>query len=694
MNKYLLEIGVEELPARFVEMGLKQLEDKMKAMLREEGVSFGDTKAYATPRRLTLIIEDLADRQPDVEEEVKGPAKKISFDEKGQPTKPLEGFMRSQGVALEDLTEKEIKGVPYIFVTTFKEGRSTVDLLREEVPNVLREIHFPKNMRWGGKNIRFARPIRWLVSLFNEEVVEFPFEGIPVGNVTRGHRFLGSSHITLKNPDVYLEELKKNYVIADQNERKEKIMYEAKRMAKSLGGEIKEDPDLLEELTYIVEYPTPITGNVKEEYLTLPKDVITTPMREHLRYIPVYRSGDTLMPYFITIRNGNSDYADIVAAGNEKVLGARLEDAKFFYNEDLKTPLADRVESLKGIVFQEKLGTIYDKVKRIRELSEKIGQYLEVAEETLEAVDRAALLSKCDLTTNMVQEFTELQGKMGEVYALKNGEEKIVAQAIREQYLPAFAGDELPKSTTGSILSLADKLDSIVGLFAIGLTPTGSQDPFALRRAAIGMIHMVNNNKWDLPLETIVDYALYIYVQQKGLAFNYKEVKDAILSFFGGRIRQMLLGEGIPYDVVDSVLSTESYDILELFLRAKGVTDWLAKEDRTEFIDAYTRLANLAVKYETPMVFDENTLEEKEEIALYKGYAALEEKLEGCICKKEFSEALDLANSLSGTIHNFFDNVMVLDKDPKKKGTRLALLHRIDEKIKEILDINKLVQSE
>ncbi|MDO5713562.1 MAG: glycine--tRNA ligase subunit beta [Tissierellia bacterium] len=694
MNKYLLEIGVEELPARYVDFGLNQLREKISEGLDEHNIRYGNIRTLATPRRLTIIIEDIAETEKDEKLEIKGPTVKISYDADGNPTKPLLGFMKSQGITEEDLEIKEVKGNEYIFGNIFKKGRSTKEYIQEEIGDLIRKVHFPKNMRWGGKNIRFARPIRWVMSIWNNEVIPFDFEGIPVGNVTRGHRFLGSSTITLSDVDSYEKVLEENYVIVDQVKRKEKIKYESARMAKSLGGEIKDDPDLLDELTYIVEYPTPIVGNIKEEYLNLPPDVITTPMREHLRYIPIYNSTGNLMPYFITIRNGNDEYADIVAEGNEKVLGARLEDAKFFFEEDLKVSLEERVDALKGIIFQEQLGTLKDKTKRIRELVEKVGLVLEVAEETVEAVDRAAFLSKSDLTTNMVQEFTELQGEMGEVYALKSGEEKIVAQAIREQYLPAYADDDLPESTTGTILSLSDKLDSITGLFAIGLKPTGSQDPFALRRAAIGIIHMINKHKWDLPLDTILDYSLYIYVQQKGLAFNYTEVKNNILEFFMARIKQMLLDENIPYDIVDAILATKTYDILELFEKSEGVRRWLAEHDTKDFIDGYTRLANLAVKYEDGMKLKDELLKEKDEIDLYHKFNKITLELDQKINQKEFIEALDLFNTLTPLIHNFFDHVMVLTEDVNLRNTRLALLHMIDLKMKRIMDINKLVQND
>lgn len=692
MAQYLLEIGVEELPAHSVEPALRQLKEAFEKSLQEENIGVEEIKAYATPRRLAILLRGLDEEQPDRENLVKGPSEAISFSE-GAPTKPLLGFMRSQGVEEGDLEIQEVKGTRYVFARIFEKGTNTRDILKELVPGLIRSIHFPKNMRWGGKNIRFARPIRWIVSLYNNEVLPFDLEEIPVGHSTRGHRFLGSSDIEISSIDDYEKLLEENYVIVDQEKRQERILFEAKRRAKELGGEIADDPDLLEELTYIVEYPTAIVGEVKEEYLALPEDVITTPMREHLRYIPV-RKEKGLLPYFITIRNGTDAYQEVVAAGNEKVLGARLEDAKFFYKEDLQKTLEDRVDDLSGIVFQDQLGTILDKTKRLEELVVKIGEELDVAEETTQAVVRAAHLAKADLTTHMVSEFPELQGRMGEVYAQENGELPIVAQAIREQYLPRFAGDVLPESTTGSILALAEKLDTIVGLFAVGLVPTGSQDPFGLRRFAIGMIHIIRANNWDLDMSKLIDHALYIYVSRQGLAFHYNEVKEQILQFFEGRLRRILMDEGVSYDLVDAVLAAGSSEILRVFRRAEASKTFFEGQDRRRFIEAFTRLHNLSLKAEGAGAYDVSLATDEQERALHAAYEGIREELDEALCRRENKRAFGQLETLQEPIHSFFDAVMILVEDPEIRENRLALLRGIDEDAQRLIDVTKIVTGE
>lgn len=688
MNRYLLEIGVEELPSRYVEMALSQIKDKTEKLLNENEIKFEKVKVYATPRRLSVIVDGIDEFQKDMDIVTKGPSKKISFDEDGNPTKPLQGFMKSQGITLDDIEIRELKNVEYIYANVHKEGEKTSNIIAKNMAALIKSINFPKNMRWGGKNIRFARPIRWVVSLFNDEVVPFDFEKIPVGNKTRGHRFLGSSDITVDSVDNYEKLLRENYVILDQNERAEIIKYGSLKLAKELGGEIYDDSDLLEELTYIVEYPTPIMGKIKNEYLELPKEVITTPMRDHLRYIPVYNSKGELFPHFITIRNGNEDFKDIVVAGNEKVLEARLEDAKFFYFEDISRPLEDYVEELKGVMFQDKLGTMYDKSKRVKSLAKKVGEYLEVADETLTSLDRAAMLAKADLNTKTVQEFTELQGVMGRIYAEKSGESNIVSQAIFEQYLPRNSKDILPKSTTGAILALTDKLDTIAGLFAIGLIPTGSQDPFGLRRAAIGIINIINNNKWEVSLSEFIEYALYVYTDEMELAFDYNVSKQAILDFLKGRIKVMLQGKNIRYDIIEAVLSVED-NVINIFKKAEELNEYMTS-DKNKLIESFTRLHNIAKKYEGS-AFDESLLKEEAEKELHEVSEKVFPVFENKVNQKEYKGALDELEILIDPINNYFDNIMVLVDDEEVRNNRLAMLYNIDKNIKSIFNIEKIV---
>ena len=689
MNNYLLEIGVEELPSRFVNMAIEQLYEKSKKLLNENEIGFEDVKVYATPRRLSLIIEGLDEKQKDIQKEVKGPSVKIAYDDDKKPTKPLLGFMKSQNISEDDLVIKEVKGTDYVFANISSIGRKSSEILAEIMPSLIKDINFPKNMRWGGKNIRFARPIRWVVSLLNDKVVEFEFEGISVGNKTKGHRFLGSSEIIVDNVDNYEKLLEENYVVLDQNKRREIIKYESTKIAKTLGGEIHENEDLLEELTFIVEYPTPIKGSIKEKYLSLPKEVVTTTMIDHLRFTPIYSQDGELLPYFITVRNGTNDYEDIVIAGNEKVLGARLEDAKFFYEDDISKHLEDYVENLKGVLFHDKLGSMFAKEKRDGVVAKKIAKSLSFADEAIDALDRVAHLSKADLTTKMVVEFTELQGVMGEIYAQNSGEKEIVATAIREQYLPKFAGDELPKSSVGSIFSLADKIDTIAGLFAIGEIPTGSADPFALRRSAIGIINIIRNNAWKFNLSEAIETSLYEYIKDLGLTFNHEEVIKNVRDFFFGRIKTMLQEEGIRYDIIDAVLIPGS-EIQDIFAKAIELNQWF-NEDRSKFVDAYNRINNLTKNIDFTEV-NEELLKEDEEKNLYDKFVEINERFNDSLSSEDYKEAMNILNELVPSIDAFFDNVMVMAEDEKIRQNRLALINSIEENIQKILKIENIVE--
>ncbi len=689
MNNYLLEIGVEELPSRFVNMAIEQLYEKSKKLLIENEIAFEDVKVYATPRRLSLIIEGLDEKQKDIQKEVKGPSVKIAYDDDKKPTKPLLGFMKSQNISEDDLIIKELKGTDYVFANISSIGRKSSEILAEIMPSLIKDINFPKNMRWGGKNIRFARPIRWVVSLLNNEVVEFDFEGIPVGNKTKGHRFLGSSEIIIDEVNNYEKLLEDNYVILDQNKRREIIKYESTKIAKTLGGEIHENEDLLEELTFIVEYPTPIKGSIKEKYLSLPKEVVTTTMIDHLRFTPIYSQDGELLPYFITVRNGTKDYEDIVIAGNEKVLGARLEDAKFFYEDDISKTLEEYVENLKGVLFHDKLGSMLAKEKRDGVVAKKIAKSLSFADEAIDALDRVAHLSKADLTTKMVVEFTELQGVMGEIYAQNSGEKEIVATAIREQYLPKFAGDELPKSSVGSIFSLADKIDTIAGLFAIGEIPTGSADPFALRRSAIGIINIIRNNAWKFNLSEAIETSLYEYIKDLGLTFNHEEVIQNVRDFFFGRIKTMLQEEGIRYDIIDAVLIPGS-EIQDIFAKAIELNQWF-NEERSKFVDAYNRINNLTKNVDFTEV-NEELLKEDEEKNLYNKFIEINEKFNDSLSSENYKEAMNVLNELVPSIDAFFDNVMVMAEDEKIRQNRLALINSIEENIQKILKIENIVE--
>lgn len=686
MNNYLLfEVGVEELPSRFVESTLGQIKSNLTKLFRENRINFNDIKTYGTPRRLTFVVEGISDRQSDLEEEVKGPSKKIAIDAEGNFTKPALGFMKSKGLKEEDVVFKTVGKDEYIFGTIRQAGCDTSQVLKTILPEAVKSVVFPKAMRWGGKNMKFARPIRWMVTLLNDNVLEVDLEGIVSSNVTKGHRFLGKSEFEVTSLEDYFAKLEENYVILDQVKRKEIIKNQCIEVAKSLGGEIEFDEDLLEEVTHLVEYPTAFYGEFDADYAKLPKEVVTTPMQQHQRYFPVLKDGK-LLPNFIAVRNGDDYKIENVKKGNEKVLEARLADALFFYKEDTKKSLESYIEKLKSVVFQAKLGTVYDKTLRIEKLSTDILNLLGLSNEN-EDTKRAAKLCKADLVTGMVFEFTELQGVMGREYAKVSGENESVSEAIFEHYLPRFAGDILPKTNPGIALSIADKLDSIAGFFAIGIQPTGSQDPYALRRQALGIINIIMDSKIDVSLKSLVELALENYTN---IEFNKEEVTAQMLEFFKERIKNLFRELGIRYDVIDAVLSSNIDDISDMNLRAIELNNWLQKDELVEMLTAFNRVSTLAQKSVSSEV-SESLLKEDAEVKLYNEFKVIKEKVNELLNEKKYSESLDCFASLRPSIDAMFDSVMVMDKDEAIKNNRLGLLKQIYDTMLSICDLSKIV---
>ena len=686
MNNYLLlEIGVEELPSRFGQTTLDQIENNLSKLLKEERVNFDNIDKYATPRRLTFVIKNLADKASDLEEEVKGPAKKIAVDEEGNFTKPALGFMKSKGLDPENVYFKQVGNAEYLFGTIKQSGKETAEILKNIIPTAIKNVTFPKAMRWGGKNMRFARPIRWMVALLNDNVLDVNLEGIKASNVTKGHRFLGEREFEVNSVEDYFEKLEKNYIILDQHKRKSMIKEQAIEVANSLGGEVELDDDLLEEITFLVEYPTAFYGEFEEDYVKLPKEVVTTPMKEHQRYFPVSKDGK-LLPYFIAVRNGDSHRIDIVKAGNEKVLKARLADALFFYKEDTKKPLESFVDKLQTVVFQAKLGTVYDKSLRIDKLSQTILNELNMSE-SAKNTQRAAKLCKADLVTNMVFEFTELQGIMGRDYAKVGGENEEVCQAIFEHYLPRYAGDILPETNAGIALSIADKLDSIAGFFAIGIKPSGSQDPYALRRQALGILSILLDKKLSVNLNNLINAALDNY---SNLEFNKEEVASQIVEFFVERVKNLFKDLGIRYDVIDAVLNNNLNDISDIHTRALELNRWLQKDELVEMLTAFNRVSTLAQKATIDIVKEE-LLKEDAEIKLYNGFKEIKSNVESLLVDKKYNQALDAFATLRPLVDNLFDNVMVMDKDESVKENRLGLLKQIYSTMLTICDLSKIV---
>lgn len=687
MNKKLLfEIGTEEIPARFIAKTKADMKGYLEKTLKELHIEYKSIELKCTPRRFVVVIDELAENQATVEEELKGPAKKIAFDENNNPSKALLGFLKGKDISPEEVYFKTVGKDEYAHIKLTKEGQAVKGLLKDIFEGMIKSTTFPKSMRWGGKNIRFVRPIRYFVCLMDEEVIDFEIEGIKTGNITKGHRFLGSSEIVINTPDEYEAKLKENFVILDDEQRKALILEQCKAVADSLGGTLMMDEDLLEEVNYIVEYPTAFYGEFEKSYLSLPKEAIITPMKEHQRYFPVLDADGKLLNKFITVRNGDSYAIDNVKRGNEKVLDARLSDALFFYHEDTKKPLEAYVERLDTIVFQQKLGTILDKTKRIQNLSEKIAKALAL---TLPNLDRAAYLSKADLTTAMVFEFTELQGIMGRYYANLSNEPSEVAEAIYEHYLPRFAGDELPSTNEGIILALSDRLDSVAGFFAIGIQPTGSQDPYALRRQALGILNIMMEKKLDVRLFDLLDLALENFDFED---MDKQSVKSDLMSFFELRLKNLFTDMGIRYDVVDAIINIEDSNPFDLLIRAKDLDAWVKNNSVTEALQTFSRISNISKEAIAGKV-DEALFAHDSEAKLNTAYNSIKAEVEAMLARREYVKALELLISIKDSVDAFFDSVMIMDENMDIRANRLAMLSNIRTTMESVADLSKIVNA-
>ncbi len=692
MKGFLLEIGTEEIPARFLSPALRQLEELAKTQLQEKRIDFKSIKAVGTPRRMAVYVSGLEEKQAPLVTEVKGPARKAAFDAGGKPTQAALGFARSQGVDMADLIIKKVGQVEYVFARKSDQGKPTIEILAEICPVIISGLHFPKPMRWGDLDYRFARPIKWIVALYGDQVINFEIANIQTGSISYGHRFLCKDPVRLENPEEYMEKMRKAYVMVDPEERSKSIWTQVENAAKAAGGRVKQDDELLAEVNNLVEYPTVFTGNFDPDYLRIPKEVLVTVMREHQKYFPVYSPDGKLLPQFIGVRNGTEEHIDIVRAGNERVLKARLADAAFFWDEDLKLPLAERVPELKKIVWQESLGTVYDKVERITRLAEFTWQKLNFDKSMLPLLNRAAFICKADLVTNMVCEFTELQGVMGREYALKSGEDPVVAQAVFEHYLPRFADDILPETQVGRILSLADKFDTLVGCFAVGIQPTGSQDPYGLRRLALGAANIILDGKLILSLKELVAKAYEGY----GLNANLKVDRDKVIveldEFFKQRVRGLLLDWGFAYDIVDAGLAVGIDDLLGAVQRIEALKKFRTEQAFDAVITAFNRANNLAKKYDGTAVLPQ-LFEHQSEEELYRSIQEVRKDVEVLLSNRDYDGALHRSADLRGPVDNFFDAVMVMVEDEALRNNRLALLNNVALLISPLADLSKIVIS-
>ena len=661
----LFEIGAEEIPAGFMPNILGQLKQLAETKLNDAHLPFESIAAYGTPRRLALIVKGLADTSAEISERHKGPSASIAYDTDGNATKAAIGFARGKGLDVADLVVED----GYIYAETKTAGVPAKDIVTDMLPQLITGLNFPKSMHWGNLDAKFVRPVRWLVALLDEEVIPVEFATVKSGNVTRGHRFLGADEITIKNAASYVDTLKENFVMVDQDARRELISKQLHDIAASKNASIVWDDDLLEEINYLVEWPTALCGGFEESYLTLPDAAIITPMKDHQRYFPLVDQDGKLLPMFLTVRNGSDHSIEVVQAGNERVLRARLDDAKFFFNEDRKKPLIDRQDGLTKIVFQEGLGNLADKTERLLKLGRVFGEECGLHEDAAVVLERATELAKTDLTTGMVTEFTELQGVMGKEYALLDGESPEVAEAIFEQYLPRFAGDVLPQTEAGKVLSIIDKVDNIVATFSRGLIPTGSQDPYALRRQTIGILNILLGSEWNISLRPIFKASMELLNVP---AEKQDELLSQVEEFFTLRLKNIFLDREVPHHVIDLLLSNNELSVAD----AEGLVNALLAnriDENVELVQAYTRMYNLVKDVEYTGV-NSDLLKEDAEKALFEAASKASEASLAAWEANDYTAVVAVPATLVPAINKFFEDVMVMDKDEAIKSNRLQLV--------------------
>ena len=687
----LLEIGLEEMPAHVVTPSRIQLEEKVIKFLDEHHLDYETVQSFATPRRLAVKVTAIPEKQADVEEEVKGPAKKIALDAEGNWSKAAQGFVRGQGVTTEDIVFKELNGVEYVYVTKFTKGQSAKEVLTK-LNDVITSLTFPVTMHWANYDFEYIRPIHWIVALLDDEVIPFKVLDVTTGQTSRGHRFLGDD-VTFQHANEYEAKLKEQFVVVQPNERKQMIVDQANALAAEKNWQLALDKELLEEVTNLVEYPTAFVGSFDEKYLSVPDEVLVTSMKEHQRYFEVRNDQGLLMPHFIAVRNGDNVHLENVIKGNEKVLIARLEDAEFFYNEDKKLTIEACVEKLKNVTFHEKIGSIYEKMQRVALIAQIIGRKVGLSEDELEDLKRASEIYKFDLVTNMVGEFPELQGIMGEKYALLQGEKPAVATAIREHYLPTSSEGELPETAIGAVLALADKLDSVFSFFSVGMIPTGSNDPYALRRQTYGVIRIIEDKGWTFPLvqlQTEVDEAVNQDVEKYGVLLN--EGQAEVVEFVKARLRQLLMTKNVRHDIIDAVVSAEQADLSKLFASANILKSRFEDQDFKPSMEALTRVINLAKKGQellgdTEEGIDPSLFENKAEKELYQAVNDLSE----AFATRTIAENYEALVNLRPLIDAYFNETMVMVEDEKVKQNRLKQLMQIAKMALSIASLDLLI---
>lgn len=683
----LFELGFEEAPAAYMVKAINDTAGLIRNKLKELRLQYDDLKIYGTPRRLTIYIKGLDEAQAEAIIETRGPKKAIAYDQKGNPTKAGAGFARAQGIEADELKIKDVEGVAYVYAAKRELSRATEDIIADGLKDIVNSIVFPKSMRWAYYHTRFARPIRWILLLFDSKVLDLQIENVKSSNFTYGHRFLSRQGLEIKSPKNYFQTLRDHYVILDQEERKATIWQQVQEVAETQGGRALENEKLLEEINYLVEYPRAFCGKFPESYLAIPPEVLTTSMIEHQRYFPLYDQKGQLMPGFIGVRNGGDYSLDLVIAGNERVLKARLEDALFFWNEDIKRGIEAMVPGLSAVLFHERLGTIMDKINRISDLALYIGEQSQLSEPAL--IKRAAYLCKADLVSSMVYEFPELQGVMGRYYADKSGEDKEVAAAIFEHYLPRFATDELPVTPTGTVLSLAEKIDNLIGCVAIGIRPSGSQDPYALRRQALGIANIVLKSGLKLDLELVAGKAYDSFRSIKPEMTREHTVNEAV-EFVFQRLRGVLFEKKISYDIAEAVFASGSTDIMDIYQRSLALQGFKAGANFDDFMVVFNRAHNLSKKWNSTEVSCK-VLVDPSEIRLYSQTEIMIREVEQALHQGQYLPAMNIIALLKPDLDDFFTSVMVMVDDEPLRNARLSLLKTIANACKQIADFSKII---
>lgn len=682
---YLFEIGVEEMPAHVVTKSVNQLADRTKKFLKENGLSFKEVLTYSTPRRLAVLVKDLAEKQKDVDEIKKGPAKKIAQDSDGNWTKAAMGFARGQGMSVDDIYFEELKGVEYAYVHIQKEGKEAKDILLG-MDQIIKDMNFPTKMRWDSRDFEFVRPIHWLVSLLGSDVVPVQILDITAGRKTQGHRFLGDS-VVLANADDYVEALRDQYVIVDAAERKSLIVSQINDLVKKNNWKIKMDKSLLEEVNNLVEYPTVFSGSFDTKYLEIPDEVLITSMKDNQRYFEVYDQDDNLINHFISVRNGNSDHIENVIAGNEKVLVARLDDAVFFFDEDRKYPLSHFVDRMSSVSFHDKIGSMAEKMERVRIIGDYLAKRFNLSSEDVADFDRVSGLYKFDLVTQMVGEFAELQGVMGMHYARLAGENENVSVAIKEHYMPTTAEGDLPETTVGSLLSVADKLDTIIAFFGAGMIPSSSNDPYALRRNAYGIVRILLNEGWSLPFaEVIPEIVSLLDGKTPAKMPKGSDEFEQLASFIRDRVKQFLQKNSYKYDVIDAVLASSEQDPSKMLSAAKVLQQHHDDDAFKPVVESLTRIENILAKakFTKASEIDSSLFEDRSEEELYNGVKSLQDVT-------DHGDLYEGFVALQPIIDRYFDTNMIMAKDEAVKNNRLSQLSEVNELAKRLGDLSKLV---